>query len=391
MKIGYIHINRDEQSKVMQVLNLLTEPTALDELGIGRIRDAFSNKMFPGTSTLQKHAKYFSLMPQLYLRATQKKYNRISEVKAEVIRLEKIMTAALCKGSPDATGITGKDMIKSSDYVKYDPAYIYNSGLFTFEILNEGSLYELIYSASKHLHESPERLKNEDEDKGDDANELGNYFQFCSCPSGIEYDFTTTCNLTLTPADIRFIKEHILKAKATQDTLLKYLIEHEDFPLEKFEKFEDLDETLLPTDLKELLHKAQTFANFIYLAHLRYNWIFSKGTDEDMKAEFIDCYTKYRANIPNIDYIVSGLEIREKSGISFCKNIVKCLNADDNFKSLDQLIIKREKDVKGSRNKLGSKQVYDKEHRIHHYRLNYRWDTVKTIVKEIRGMEVTNG
>ena len=87
MKLGYIHSNREEQTRVMQVLKMTSESVALDELGIGRIRDAFADRMFPGISTLQKHMKYFSLMPQLYRKATEKRYNRLSEVKAEIIRL----------------------------------------------------------------------------------------------------------------------------------------------------------------------------------------------------------------------------------------------------------------------------------------------------------------
>lgn len=127
MKLGYIHSNREEQTRVMQVLKMTSESVALDELGIGRIRDAFADRMFPGISTLQKHMKYFSLMPQLYRKATEKRYNRLSEVKAEIIRLERIMTKNLYDGSADKRGITGSEMIGKSgnNYVKYDPAYIY--------------------------------------------------------------------------------------------------------------------------------------------------------------------------------------------------------------------------------------------------------------------------
>lgn len=76
-------------------------------------------------------------MPQLYRKATEKRYNRLSEVKAEIIRLERIMTKNLYDGSADKRGITGSEMIGKSgnNYVKYDPAYIYNSGLQTFGIL----------------------------------------------------------------------------------------------------------------------------------------------------------------------------------------------------------------------------------------------------------------
>ena len=142
MKLGYIHSNREEQTRVMQVLKMTSESVALDELGIGRIRDAFSDRMFPGISTLQKHIKYFSLMPQLYRKATEKRYNRISEVKTEIIRLERIMTKNLCEGSTDTRGIIGSEVINKpgNNYVKYDPAYIYNTGLLTFGILRRNCM-----------------------------------------------------------------------------------------------------------------------------------------------------------------------------------------------------------------------------------------------------------
>jgi len=57
MKLGYIHSNKEEQARVLQVLKMISESVALEELGIGRIREAFADKMFPGVSTLQKHIK----------------------------------------------------------------------------------------------------------------------------------------------------------------------------------------------------------------------------------------------------------------------------------------------------------------------------------------------
>ena len=44
MKLGYIHNSREEQTRVLQVLKMTSESVALDELGIGRIRDAFADR-----------------------------------------------------------------------------------------------------------------------------------------------------------------------------------------------------------------------------------------------------------------------------------------------------------------------------------------------------------
>ena len=43
-------------------MNLLQAPGAVDEIGIGLIRDAFANYFFPGTSTVQTRAKYFLIV-----------------------------------------------------------------------------------------------------------------------------------------------------------------------------------------------------------------------------------------------------------------------------------------------------------------------------------------
>ena len=88
MKLGYIHSNREEQTRVMQVLKMTSESVALDELAWAVSVMLLQTVCFREISTLQKHMKYFSLMPQLYRKATEKRYNRLSEVKAEIIRLE---------------------------------------------------------------------------------------------------------------------------------------------------------------------------------------------------------------------------------------------------------------------------------------------------------------
>lgn len=56
------------------MMQLLQESEAIEELGIGRVRDNFSNTLFPVTSTLQHHAKYFVLMASLSTLCNVPKY-----------------------------------------------------------------------------------------------------------------------------------------------------------------------------------------------------------------------------------------------------------------------------------------------------------------------------
>ena len=53
MQIGWIDFSKSDRDKVLGVIQLFAEQTAMDELGIGTVRDAFANIFFPGTSTIQ--------------------------------------------------------------------------------------------------------------------------------------------------------------------------------------------------------------------------------------------------------------------------------------------------------------------------------------------------
>lgn len=69
MQIGWVDFSKTERDKVVSILRLLGTQTALDELGIGTVRDAFSDMFFPGISTLQTRAKYFVILPYLFAQA----------------------------------------------------------------------------------------------------------------------------------------------------------------------------------------------------------------------------------------------------------------------------------------------------------------------------------
>ena len=62
MKFGYITFSTEEQQLVHDVIQQMSQG-AIDELGLGKIRDAFSDEMFPGMSTLHRKSKYFVLLP----------------------------------------------------------------------------------------------------------------------------------------------------------------------------------------------------------------------------------------------------------------------------------------------------------------------------------------
>ena len=61
--LSWLDSSEHERRTVLQLVSALNEPGTLDELGIGSIRDTFSEELFPGTSTIQTRARYFLFVP----------------------------------------------------------------------------------------------------------------------------------------------------------------------------------------------------------------------------------------------------------------------------------------------------------------------------------------
>ena len=51
--LSWLDSREHERRTVLQLVSALNEPGTLDELGIGSIRDTFSDELFPGTSRIQ--------------------------------------------------------------------------------------------------------------------------------------------------------------------------------------------------------------------------------------------------------------------------------------------------------------------------------------------------
>ena len=165
MEIGWIDFSKEDREKVYDVLNLLQEQGALDELGIGQIRDAFANRFFPGTSTVQTRAKYFLLVPYILREATTGSYGgQLKSVLARIDQEEKECALYLynrCRErgiSPIGIGIIGARVLPDR-WVARKPSNIYWNGIQAYGICSHRgiSIPDLIRSS---LYPEEQKLKN---------------------------------------------------------------------------------------------------------------------------------------------------------------------------------------------------------------------------------------
>ena len=204
METGFVSFNQEALNRANKVMKLLQGQGAIDELGLGRIRDAFSNTMFPGMSVLQTHAKYFLLMPALYSFLEKTRIADVREARTIVRDQEIRMTYRLMDGSAkDATGIIGADMLRRGEgYVKYDPTYVYQAGMEIYGLIPRGgNIYATLAERSAIYQNSPKKHKGNDE-TGDDSDDLtGNRQIYKVC--GEDYDLAAASRSILRLAIVK--------------------------------------------------------------------------------------------------------------------------------------------------------------------------------------------
>ena len=64
--LTWLDLTASDRDRMRQVLDLFNEQGTVDEMGLGRLRDALSEALFPGTSTIQTRLRYVLFVPWIY-------------------------------------------------------------------------------------------------------------------------------------------------------------------------------------------------------------------------------------------------------------------------------------------------------------------------------------
>ena len=388
MQIGWIDYSKEERDKILSIFTLLSGQDTLDQLGIGSVRDAFSDMLFPGISTQQRRAKYFVLLPYMF-------YDALQEVQADKLhsgkavrdffneRENKIVNVLINHSKPNAQGIVGRRNL----IVDVKPSAMYWSGLKTLGILTEPSFSidnacNAIYGKGK-LHSKTE-MKNETKDSGADDPDIysDGYVIFDSIKYKYPYMKEASIDLTFDEADFLFKK--ILHAEGTKDSALAYLLRNPNL-IQKYTKFEDFDYRDFSGELAEKVRLAREFSDFIYGAHLLYNIVYAEGcgTETDIvsriKKEFYHYCDNYKS--PNIEEIIIRTKPNEKT-----REFIRLFDSDmtsGNIEKAKQDIVEREQKVKLNLSKLQRPTEHQFSQPIHYFKLSYRYDHAREIMMDI--------
>lgn len=396
MNLGWIDFSKEDRNKVLNVISLLKTKGAVDEIGIGVVRDAFANEFFPGTSTVQAGAKYFLIVPYVIKETIEEiicgKYgNDFNKIIKKIEEKERECGQILIKNCPNINNIIGSHAMRSGDWVERSPSSIYWSGIRTYGICKQKlTLNELIKVAirlqgQRKTYELGNKGDKKEQRNCDDEDTMKDLSaQLFSLPNDYYGNWRENLTIDLTKSEAEFLKEKIIRN--ANDKLIGYILKN-NIDLNEYQSFECLYETLkndLPSEISTKMFHACEFNKLVYVAHVRYNYILSNGENQNAKEKWEEIKNNLEKMLSvNIDEVLRITRIHDIKLKSFLINFKNAL-LDGNFDKADKELKNREISIKGiGRSKLCKQEEYKDSKWIGGEYLDYRFPDAKRIIDDI--------
>ena len=207
--LAWLDYSEADQRRAREIVALFSQHESRDELGLGRIRDALSDTLFPGTSVLLTRARYLLFVPWLFREGARRGY-RGPHLASWVERQERRLIGALRNGG-DLEGLIGRNV---GPAVQNLPSTIYWNSLRRFGILrHEGTAAQIVglRQIARPLDDATEFL------------ERSGAVWAPSIPAAPDDFFSLTrCDFALSRDEATWLAERIVDA--VPETLLQFLV-----------------------------------------------------------------------------------------------------------------------------------------------------------------------
>lgn len=418
MEIGWIDYSDRDKATILAMIDALKDHIAVDELGVGIVRDAIADVLFPATSTLFTRTRYFYLAPYLAMQMERggKRFDGKRQASEAFDNAEKKLAQMLIEHYPEAgSGIIGQRTLRSSSgrrWVKRGPLEIYWRSLRSLGFLRDPAMSRSELFAELGHGESP-KIEDVSSEAGlgeaDDRIARRSLWNIDGdlYASWLDGEYRTgEISIDITADEARDLRERYIRHFG--DTLLgsmlidKHIFELARTSVEDAER-EDLgigraftrfiaglladQDIVLSEALRRRCSIALVFSDLALGCFIRYN-VLVLGT-ERLQDMWVECQPFLRESAETL--LVSELDelfyLRGHSGWPelrlFLLSVMNAIRGED-VKELDALIERRESMLKGARGKMHNPPV-DERGWIGQSRLTYRFSEGYTIAREIHG------
>lgn len=259
--LTWLDFSEYDRRRALDVIDLFRERDTRDELGIGTVRDAISDTLFPGTSTLQTRARYFLFIPWIYRKLEARKLSAADV--ARVARREEINLIKALETSGETEGVIG---IEARETLKRLPSSIYWMGLGSWGL-------RLLDASQADYHRQFGRFSSRADGAalgdGDTESTASGTLWHRALPAP-PADFPSAASFALRREEAAYLRERVMTRQP--GTLLAYLMDRGqtsevDYPWEHPQVSD------FPLRNRNELEHARLFSLAIHGAALIYNYL----------------------------------------------------------------------------------------------------------------------
>ena len=245
---------------------MFSQRESRDELGLGRIRDALSDTLFPGTSFLLTRARYLLFVPWLYREGARRGHGG-QKLSAWVDWHERQLIGALHRGG-DRAGLIGRIV---GPAVRILPSTIYWNTLQRFGILRREGTEGQVAGLRQVAHPQDEATEFLEQSDAVWAPTIP--------PPPDDFFGLGSCDFTLTHDEATWLRERIIEA--VPDSLLQFLaMQGMSLSDSNAYAWEDPEAVASEGPVREALDEARRFSVAMHGAALLYNLLLAERADE---------------------------------------------------------------------------------------------------------------
>ncbi|KUI09908.1 hypothetical protein AU190_05705 [Mycolicibacterium acapulense] len=286
--IAWLDASSEDQRRMREIVNLFSERESRDELGIGQVRDALSDLMWPGTSTLFTRARYFLFIPWCF-RAAAKTRNDVDKVTTAADYNERrLIRGLLDAGEKD--GVIGANV---GFALKNLPSTLYWGGMGIHGVLSDPTLSrsDAIMAEIDRAH--PRRTAANFDDEVANSWHTGAFHPTLpTVPSGFPAEVPG--GFAMPHSEAAWLRDRMLSS--SPGTMLEYALEHRPDAGSEV-PWEDSVLAAASGERAQVLDDARRFSVLMNSAALVYNLLLAEAYEDEGFDRVENPVDRYRQRI----------------------------------------------------------------------------------------------
>jgi hypothetical protein len=273
----WLDYSETDRRKMLDVIDAFRDKETRDELGLGSVRDAFADQLFPGTSTIQTRARYFLFIPWIYQRLEQER-TRSADIARLARRDEVRLIEALLRGGEQGLG-AGVIGAQARARLQRLPSSVYWLGLGAWGIRRFPGSVDQYHRSLDRFYEAQRqrrRARGEEDDHLDEPAATNWHANLPAPP----VELLERASFQLTQPEADYLSERV--RICTRGSLLAVLLELNSAPADIAFPWELPEAGQLPAALQEQLVHARNFSEATHGAPLLYNLLLAELRNSDV-------------------------------------------------------------------------------------------------------------